>query len=434
MALFIKQGINKASGKYIYPELVQGNTGNCAAYSGASCLYAYGLDHEAGLIPTVSGGTPEAEFQAKTARMVERLTRLCYQESSSVADGYRKYLKEKKLDDKFTVTEATGGSYTLPDGTTRSNWEFMKDELRRCQDVLVHIKWPKGTCSKDARHSICLTGFDDAAKDLLAMNPWANPSGGINVPPDKAGANTAAGKADAAHTKYKVTMDGDTVKLAYEGRTATIYGYVKICPATKDAAAVDGTASQSPGATPGARPTARFDYALHNDSLHGANVLGIGFAGFAVEDIAGIFAPPGWSGTPWYRSHTPDFALPAPEQLESGERDTDLMGVLFTAREPLATGQGLEGFGFELYEPRTDYERLAALVEETLGGDPGDLLARASKLLGLRHKWIGGEGSAVVAARYEGGTHAVHCGTIVPELQCTAGDRIDAFLREQGFD
>src|ERR1700730_13019931 len=98
MALFLKKGTHNANGQYIYLKPPQTKTGNCEAYAMASCLYAFGRDHEPGLIPNVPNGAGD-HFQTQMARMVERLTELLYTNKMSdtprgEADAARKYIED----------------------------------------------------------------------------------------------------------------------------------------------------------------------------------------------------------------------------------------------------------------------------------------------------------------------------------------------------
>jgi hypothetical protein len=176
MALFLKKGIDKAKDKYIYPHPTQTGTGNCAAYAGASCFYAFGLDHEPKLIPPAEGGTPGEQFQFQISKMVERLTDLIYTQKNSEAEGYRKYIDEVGLNCKFDVTEEplTTYEYDHIAGTYKyiSNLQHILEELKRCQDIIPFIRWGGAVWNpfrKTYRHAVGLVGVDEGTGELTRI-------------------------------------------------------------------------------------------------------------------------------------------------------------------------------------------------------------------------------------------------------------------------
>src|SRR5262245_19467711 len=122
--MFVKKGINKAAGRNVYPHPNQTETGNCAAYAAAACLYAFGLDHESSLLPPAEGAQNDREkFQHQITKMIERLQALIYHEpKNSQAEAFRKYINEMGLNCKFDVSEPplTVWEYDHPAGEYRN--------------------------------------------------------------------------------------------------------------------------------------------------------------------------------------------------------------------------------------------------------------------------------------------------------------------------
>jgi hypothetical protein len=432
MALFLKKGVNKKKGGFIYPEPTQTNTDNCAAYAGTSCLYAFGLDHESGLIPDVNGGTPGEQFQVQIQRMVERLTELIYTKNNSTAEGYRKYIEEKGLKDKFEVTEFSGdGSMTLSDGSKKSNFEFALDELKRCQDIIPFIKWNvKDQKKKEARHAVTLVGIDEATNEVVVANPWGTPYGTTHVPPDEAGANTEAGKTDRAHTRYKFKRDGNKVTVEFESFTAVVYNFVKICPVPKQVAMVTPQPPRVITPTSGAT-TVRFAYDVANVSFQPVNAVAIQLPGIQPSEIVRIAAPEGWSSAIWYRDREPGFDLLAPE-LPDPEPGT-FAGVIWRASDLfIRPDEQVTGFSFDLSNPSFDIkseELKDTLESDTVFSQVVRTVGRLETVIARINTWMTTSGHAVLVNESADGVQALHLTTEVPQKFCSVGEAVDNLLR-----
>jgi hypothetical protein len=243
MALFIKKGIDKAAGKPIYPHPNQTETGNCAAYTGAACFYAFGLDHEPKLLPHPTDEaetTKEKLFDYQIGKLVEDLTTLIYTDwFPSPAEGYRKYINKVGLNCKFDVKEVPIVKYIFSPAANRFVWitnlPYLKEQLERCQDIMLHIKYGGGWFPD--KHSVGLVGFDEATGELILNNPWG---GSTFADPETAAKNTEEGKTKNAFRRYQYTIDPDSAELQFPfvGTTATVYEVIMICPVEKHEIAV----------------------------------------------------------------------------------------------------------------------------------------------------------------------------------------------------
>lgn len=348
--VFLKKGINKAAGKYIYPHPSQTDTGNCAAYCAASCLYAFGLDHESALIPPAEGSqSDDAKFQFQISKMIERFQELIYGEpKNSQAEAFRKYINEKGLNCKFDVSEPplTINEYDHIAGKylDHSNVFHMLEEAKRCQNVIMNIEWKKddGTI---ARHAVGLVGGEGNA--LLINNPWGT---AVHTNPDDAAKNTEDKKPDNSFTS--VPMKGDdkgNIFIPIKAKEAKIYAFLMVCPAQPHPVSINSRVR--PGTMFAAK---RIEYEVANKQLKLANGLAIELQGFSPENVLGMVAPPGWKSSIWYRENEPGFDKLAPEIVVDPNLRT-FAGVMWRCEKGgIRKGKKLSGFSVELNYPKLD--------------------------------------------------------------------------------
>jgi hypothetical protein len=432
MALFLKKGVHDKSGQNIYPKPTQTNTGNCLAYSLASCLYAFGLDHDSRLIPSVNGGTAAEQFQVQMARMVEELTDLFYTQKKSQAEACRKYIEDRGLKDKFIVTEATGNTYTLPDGTQRPTWDWIIEELRRCQDIIIDFKWIRGCCTKDDKHAVTLVGIDDATGEAIVANPWGNPGGTTNVPPDEAGGNTEAGKTERAFTRVKFHKAADgkvTVDVTDPGTTvatAEIYKYLIVCPVeTRVAMRVDTEVRDH--ALASGLTGREYGYTVRNNSFSPVNAFAVELPGIGIGDLLSIRAPSGWTGGPWYRERETHFDLLAPEILGNSDPGTlTFAGIVWRSETGvICAEQALSGFAIEVVSPDVGLGEVARdAAESKPDGIRVPLLRRLAPLLDRVPTWTNTNGHAIGISEHPDGTLSSHVDAVVPKRVSHFADRL----------
>jgi hypothetical protein len=366
--LFLKKGIDKAKDKNIYPHPSQTNTGNCGAYAGAACLYAFGLDHQSDLIPPANGGTDGEKFQYQISKMVERLTDLCYGSIfTSVVEGYRKYISEVGLNCKFDVTEEplTVYEYDHIAGEYRwvTNLLHIFDELKRCQDIILFIQY--GGALYDPfhdthRHAVGLVGLDEGSGELIINNPWGS---SIHVNPDDAAKNTTDGKTDNAFTRHKYTVDSDGyVHFPFDGYDAFIYDFIMICPVDDHAVSMNSQIRtlempQShfpiPASMRSDEPVKRIEYAIMNRKINLVNGLAIELPSLNPENVISIGSPPGWKTSFWYREKELGFDYLAPETILDLTKRT-FAGVIWRCEEGgIPEGGSLAGFHMDVLYPKS---------------------------------------------------------------------------------
>ncbi len=362
--VFLKKGIDKKKDGYIYPHPSQTNVGNCAAYAGAACLYAFGLDHQPALIPAAPGAqTDEGKFQYQISKMIEKLTDLIYgKNKNTVAEGYRQYINSVGLNCKFDVTEVPTVecfSYVLF-GTSlyRSNMDYIISQMRQCQDLILSLKWTENGEVK--RHAVGLVGIDEFNHKLILNNPWG---GSVHVNPDDAGKKLEKGETTDTFKPYKYhvdhpddTSDKKDVHIDFEGHDATVYNVVMICPAEPHAVAIGGAARSlaapaQAGPALAAGSTRRYDYVLTNRTEYPVNGLAVQLAGLEPRDVLALHAPAGWNAALWFRSNEAGFDCPPPERM-AAEPEPDFAGVIWRRGQGgLAKDASAEGFGVALRIP-----------------------------------------------------------------------------------
>jgi hypothetical protein len=362
--MFLKKGIDKAAGQDIYPHPAQTSTGNCAAYTGAACLYAFGLDHESKLIPDINDGTEAEKFQYKISKMVERLTALIYTEGLGVAAGYRKYIDEAGLACKFDVTEVPvvvwGYNQIAGKRTQLSNLDYIMDQMKRCQDIMLHIEWDVPPWydfwSKPAkRHSIGLVG-EVSSNEIVVNNPWGQ--GTIHKTPADAAANTAASAA-GGFTPYKLKVDEEGyLHIDFFGNDARVYECVMICPATPHVVTLKSSADirEAPANSLLVREEKpelirRYEYALTSATEEGVNGLAVALPGLSPENVIAVRSPRGWTSAPWYRGRDTGFDQPAPGS-EAPIEPNEFTGIIWrTSKRPLGPEVTRDGFAIEVVTP-----------------------------------------------------------------------------------
>ncbi|MCC7374984.1 MAG: hypothetical protein IT581_10025 [Verrucomicrobiales bacterium] len=435
MSLWLKKGTKNASGRFIYPEPTQTGTGNCAAYAGAACLYAFGLDRQPGLIPSVSGPpdmTDREKFNEQIRRMIERLTDLIYgaggtgSHPSGMADGFRKFIANPNnqdppqgYSDEFEVTVISGGTYKLPDGHERANWDFILDELRRCQDIIPRLEWSNGCCKGSSGHAVTLVGVDEATGEAVVANPWGTPTDTIPVPPDEAGSNTEAGKTERAHTKYKYTKGADgEISVEFEGRKAKITHFIKICPVERVAARVEHRVGLS-GSESSEFAFRRYEYALANTSIPSLNGFAIELPGVRPQDLGKIGSPQGWAASLWFREREPGFDPLPPEALSVSSGAGTFAGIVWRAVDAnvLPLEQTLPGFFLEVVSPNVglDAALLNVLDRNEVVQKIPSLIRKLAPALEKVDAWQDVPGRAIVLSEFPNGTHSVHLGAVVPK-------------------
>ena len=428
MARFIKQGINKAKGQYIYPEPTQTNTGNCGAYASATCLYAFGLDHEPALIPT-GGPDPALAFHYSLARMVEELTSYIYTEDLGMEAGVRKYLAERKLDDDFEVNSYPGTGTQTVDGREVSNFEFLLGELKRCQNVLAYVAWEyeKDGKTETARHAITMTGMDVDAKEVIAANPWGSNFGDPAVPPATAGANTAAGTGTQSHNFYDYSESNGVVTLKFHGHDAKIYEFLKVCPKEGDGTgSAVGTAKgkKHPKAPESRPPSQRFEYRVTNHAMREVNGFAVSLPGVRPEELRAMGGPAGWTCGLWMREREGGFAHPGPER-EGTTRG--FAGVVWRSQgRGLAPGESADGFMLDVVDPGIEgADRISGSLSRA-EGVLGRLVLRLIDLADGARTWIPGSAAAWLLDETEAGTQACCVTVTVPERYCEVPSSLDA--------
>jgi hypothetical protein len=376
--MFLKKGVNKAQGQNIYPHPNQTGTGNCAAYTGAACLYAFGLDHESALIPQPAGNPPAGEkFQWQMHKMIERLTDLIYKDGNSIAEGYRKYIDEVGLNCKFDVSEQPLTSYEYDSlageyrHVTRMPW--LIDQMKQCQDIMLHIKYGGAWYNPfktTHRHSVGLVGVDEATHELIINNPWG---GSTHVNPDDAAANTQNQTGDR-FTRHRWRVDGDGyVYFPFGGDDDNfVYEVVMICPVQEHAVAVRGEShALEPGEAFAAlqdAPRRQYEYTVTNNQLQGVHGLAIQLPGLQAANVVATAAPADWTAGIWYRERELGFDHLAPE-ITLDERGETFAGVIWrrTGERGIAKGDSLGGFRIDIQFPVEDETERARWHDDPLG-------------------------------------------------------------------
>ena len=142
---------------------------------------------------------------------------------------------------------------TDPGVTAQTLWDYMKDELHACEDVLPLITWPNGppvsTGGSEYQydkpdegsppgtmdHAMTMVGFDDliAGNEFVYMNDPANNL----IQPPPGGGWRARHNWGGEYTKYAVTINNvtNTVDITVFGKTGSIYGVVSTSPVPEPA-------------------------------------------------------------------------------------------------------------------------------------------------------------------------------------------------------
>jgi len=138
-----------------------------------------------------------------------------------------------------------------PGMSAQKLWDYMKDELYKCENVLPLMKWlgnnpPQGGVGYDWQydmpddpngiaHAMTMVGFDDrvAGNEFVYMNDPANNLIWPIVPPNWRARHNWNGE----YTRYGVTINNvtNTVDIAILGATAQIYGVVSTSPVPEPA-------------------------------------------------------------------------------------------------------------------------------------------------------------------------------------------------------
>jgi len=121
-----------------------------------------------------------------------------------------------------------------PDMTGQKLWDYMKDELYVCEDVLALIDWgPEGPPTgsdfgySDLGHAMTMVGFNDsgANENIYVNDPGNNkgrPAPFHNWLPSE-------------YASYGVTIKDNTIEFTIAGKTAIIYGAVTASPVPEPA-------------------------------------------------------------------------------------------------------------------------------------------------------------------------------------------------------
>jgi hypothetical protein len=127
---------------------------------------------------------------------------------------------------------------TDPGVTGQALWDYMKDELHACEDVLPLIHWKNGPPEPGSDyqydqpdngnpmdHAVMMVGFDDrnANNEFIYVNDPANNIVG-------GGQWRAVHNWNGEYAKYGVTITATTVDITLAGATASIYGVVTASP------------------------------------------------------------------------------------------------------------------------------------------------------------------------------------------------------------
>jgi len=143
---------------------------------------------------------------------------------------------------------------TDPGMTAQALWDYMKDELYKCENVLPLIQWPNGPpqggtgyewkydepddpVPGSIGHAMTMVGFDDlvAGQEFIYVNDPAN-----NLFPIPQGQWRAWHNWNGEYSKYGVTINNATSTVDFQilGVTASIYGVVSASPVPEPAALV----------------------------------------------------------------------------------------------------------------------------------------------------------------------------------------------------
>jgi hypothetical protein len=463
--LFLKKGTNLAKGEYIYPEPTQTGTGNCAAYAGASCLWAMGLDHCPKLIPTATGCTPEAKFQYQMARLVERLTYLIYRTPNNPPCALRSYIKEQGCADKLEVSE-----FIIYEDKKKLFEEAIR-ELKKCQDVILSIVWtpkPRKDTAEDkgkgykkgddkARHAITLVGIDCEKKQIIAANPWGDPYDSPHVSPKKAG-KRFEGNLPGGYNRYGYKTKNKEVIITFHTNEARLVRFYTVCPKGNTARAEStGGKSRTPtpktgatggpykpitpgfgtdsyfspetggvgpniwvdfGAASAVAPPLRYDYAVRNLGLPQVNGFAVGLDGLQPGDISRISSPPGWTSQFWFEGQETGFAVPAPDMPIDPTLPARFLGILWrTESKALKPGTGKLAFSFEVRQPRfmnaALYQELVDMAS-TLGVSQRRLFENLIKTLARAESWRDRDGNGIILNETLDGTYALYVDVLVP--------------------
>lgn len=142
---------------------------------------------------------------------------------------------------------------TDPGMTAQKLWDYMKDELYKCEDVLPLISWPNGppvsTGGSEYKydkpddgapvgtmdHAMTMVGFDDqiAGNESIYVNDPANNL----IQPPPGGGWRAWHNWGGEYTKYAVTINNVTNTIDFQilGKTGSIYGVVSTSPVPEPA-------------------------------------------------------------------------------------------------------------------------------------------------------------------------------------------------------
>ena len=137
--------------------------------------------------------------------------------------------------------------------TAQLLWDYMKDELHKCEDVLVLISWPNGppvgTSGSEYQydqpdssappgsigHAMTMVGFNDlvAGNESIYVNDPANNL----IQPPPGGGWRARHNWGGEYANYAVSLNNVTNTIDFQilGKTASIYGVVTTSPVPEPA-------------------------------------------------------------------------------------------------------------------------------------------------------------------------------------------------------
>jgi hypothetical protein len=248
----------------------------CAPTVAANCVYYFGKSGHANLLkgfpwgPDIPAGPPPAVNGADAgansiiagvnspptiAGSLAKLMNTGVNTGTTVANmvaGLDSYLE---TNDPFAGANSWTTQSVLntdPGMTAQKLWDYMKDELYKCEDVLPLITWlngpPVSTGGSEYKydkpdepapgtmdHAMTMVGFNDqnAGNESIYVNDPANNL----IQPPPGGGWRARHNWGGEYTNYAITINNvtNTVDITLFGKTGSIYGVVTTSPVPEPA-------------------------------------------------------------------------------------------------------------------------------------------------------------------------------------------------------
>jgi hypothetical protein len=240
----------------------------CAPAAAANCVYYFGMSGHANLLggnpigPDVPAGPPPGPADTGANNIIAGVNAppamaasLASLMGTTINNGTTAANMQTGLDNYLEANDPFAGANSWTTSlvlntdvgvTGQSLWDYMKDELHKCENVLPLITWPNGPPDGNSEreydqpsdpipgsigHVVTMVGFDDqvVGTEFMYVNDPANNLGAFQQP------WRARHNWGGEYTKYGVTIQASTVDIVIGGKTGSIYGVISASPVPEPA-------------------------------------------------------------------------------------------------------------------------------------------------------------------------------------------------------